>query len=536
MDIMDRAAGALVGMAVGEALGAPLEGLTTEEVLDKVGRVEGYVEAKRVQPYGRAGYFQVGVYEDETQLALLAAEVMVRGGGFSPQQYRDKIEELGQPIDGNAFGCFRRARRNFRVAVKKMLKGAPWTETGVNTAGSGAASRGVPIGVFFRDDRAAMVKAAVEAALVTHKDVRALASAAAMAAAVAANLKTTHDKIDAAEWCAGVAGATREAEDYVAAHFPELVSGARAGALHQLSDAIAALPGLIKLDIESAFAKIIAFASPKGSRPITSAVRGFALTGVVTSFWFVLTGLDVFDATVCDAVSEGGSSDTVGALTGALLGALHGVSMIPPSLLAPLKNREQVELRGRILAGAPREGLKSILLLEAALTKPAPKGRKKDAKGPRGAPRGGPMRGGGRGGPGGGRGGPPRGGPRRGPSRGGRPVGGRPRSGGGGGFGGGGGGRGRPGGGGGRGFGPRPGFGRPGGGGPPRPGFGPPRPGPGGPRPFFGPSRPPFRPGPDAPPRGPNEGPPRGPGEGPRRSDGDAGYSPPRRPTPRDDG
>ncbi len=123
MDTLDRAAGAILGMAVGEALGAPLEGLTTEEVLDRVGRVEDYVDARKVQPRGRAGYFQTGVYEDETQLALVAADVLVRSGGFSPQTFRDKVEELGQPIDGNVFGAFRRARRNFRTSVKRMLSG-----------------------------------------------------------------------------------------------------------------------------------------------------------------------------------------------------------------------------------------------------------------------------------------------------------------------------------------------------------------------------------------------------------------------------
>ncbi|HYC78788.1 MAG TPA: ADP-ribosylglycohydrolase family protein, partial [Planctomycetota bacterium] len=384
MDITDRAAGALLGMAVGEALGAPIEGLTTEEVLDKVGRVESYLDARRVQPYGRAGYFQRGVYEDETQLALVCADVVIRNGGFKPELFRDRLEELGQPIDGNAFGAFRRARRNFRTSVKRMLKGAPWTETGVNTAGSGAASRGVPIGVYYRDDRDGMVKASVEAALTTHRDPRAVASCAATAAAVAAFLKADPAKVDVKAWCADVAAAARAAEDLAEKDYAAMLAPGSQSCLHDFSDAVSRLPELIELDIEAAFERIIKTAAPRGSRPITSAVRGFALTAVMSSFWFVLTGLESYDATTYDAVSEGGSSDTVGALTGALLGALHGASKIPEPLLAGLKNREQVELRGRILGGAPREGLKSLLLLEAALTRPAPKPKKKgDAKGGR---------------------------------------------------------------------------------------------------------------------------------------------------------
>ena len=157
MDILDRAAGALVGMAVGEALGAPLEGLTAEEVQQKAGQIEGFIDARKVQPANRAGYFHSGVYEDETQVGLAVADIIIRQGGFKPEGLRDRLEELGQAIDGNSFGCFRRARRNFRLAVRRILSGKPWTESGINTAGSGAASRGVPIGIYYRNDRTGLI-------------------------------------------------------------------------------------------------------------------------------------------------------------------------------------------------------------------------------------------------------------------------------------------------------------------------------------------------------------------------------------------
>ena len=65
----------MLGMAIGEALGAPFEGLTHEQIQERAGRVEGFVDPRRVQSPARSGYFQLAVYEDETQMALAAADV-----------------------------------------------------------------------------------------------------------------------------------------------------------------------------------------------------------------------------------------------------------------------------------------------------------------------------------------------------------------------------------------------------------------------------------------------------------------------------
>ena len=58
---------------------------------------------------------------------------------------------------------------------------------------------------------------------------------------------------------------------------------------------------------------------------------------------------------------------------GAARRAARRARAFPRAWRSELKNADQVELRGRILGGAPREGLKSLMLLEAALTPPVPK-------------------------------------------------------------------------------------------------------------------------------------------------------------------
>lgn len=522
-------------MAIGEALGAPLEGMTQKEIEEKVERITGYLDPKKLQPEHRAAQLRRGVYEDDTQTAIAAAEILIRNRGWSVENLRDRLGELGQQIPGKVFGCYRRPHRNLRTAVRRMIGGSPWQECGINSAGASGVSRGIPIGIWFRDDRDAMLRAAVESTLLTHRDPRPCAATASLAAVVAEVVKLGDAKADPSALAKVAIEAAKDAEALITETFADLMGEGYENYRSQFSDTISSLEELVELDLEPALARIVEVAADRASRPITTATKGFCLTAVPAALYFFLTGLDNYPDTVVDTIAEGGSSDTLGCLVGGLAGALHGAEGIPPRWVEGLRNGDQIDLRGALLAEPDDlSEMSPLLLMEAQLTPKAPDQKKRAKPGPE------DRRGGARGGPGagrGGRGGPPRGGggPRRGPGGGGggrgRPGGGDRRpAGAGAGRGGGGGGRGRPGGrpgggggggrpgGGGRGGPPgRGGDGRgPGGGGRGRPGGGGggPRRGPGGPP--RGGGR-----GPGGGPRGPGGGGPRGP-----RPDGD-------RPAPR---
>src|SRR5674536_135304 len=67
----------------------------------------------------------------------------------------------------------------------------------------------------------------------------------------------------------------------------------------------------------------------------------FVLDTLRTAVWSVLhTG--TFEEAVCFAVNLGNDADTVGAVTGALAGAVYGETGIPPRWLAPLHGRERI--------------------------------------------------------------------------------------------------------------------------------------------------------------------------------------------------
>ena len=67
----------------------------------------------------------------------------------------------------------------------------------------------------------------------------------------------------------------------------------------------------------------------------------FVLDTLQTALWTVLHAA-TFEHAVCAAVNRGGDANAIGAVGGALAGAVYGESGIPPRWLAPLQGRERI--------------------------------------------------------------------------------------------------------------------------------------------------------------------------------------------------
>ena len=67
----------------------------------------------------------------------------------------------------------------------------------------------------------------------------------------------------------------------------------------------------------------------------------FVLDTLSTALWAVLRSASFEDA-LCLTVNMGNDADTVGAVTGALAGAVYGAANIPERWLAPLLVRDRV--------------------------------------------------------------------------------------------------------------------------------------------------------------------------------------------------
>jgi poly(ADP-ribose) glycohydrolase ARH3 len=70
----DKFRGCMVGLAIGDALGAPVEFLAAEQIKEKHGRVEGYVKSHN-------GRVELGHWTDDTTMALAVARGIIAAKG-----------------------------------------------------------------------------------------------------------------------------------------------------------------------------------------------------------------------------------------------------------------------------------------------------------------------------------------------------------------------------------------------------------------------------------------------------------------------
>jgi len=154
-DIRSRARAAFIGLAVGDALGAPVEFMTAGEIRAKYGVLREIVGGGwlRLKP---------GQVTDDTEMSLCAARAIVAANGWS---LRGIAEEFAgwlktKPVDVG--DTCRRGIRNF------MLKGALETPFNQWDAGNGAAMRMLPAALYTLGDDDLLQRFALEQARITH--------------------------------------------------------------------------------------------------------------------------------------------------------------------------------------------------------------------------------------------------------------------------------------------------------------------------------------------------------------------------------
>ena len=115
-DCSDRVAGCLVGLAVGDTLGAPLEFLTRQEVRKRFPQGLGEMIASSL--------WDKGEYTDDTQMALLIAESLVENKDFIASDFAKRFQnwtktakDVWHPDQGCSHGGLSRRPGKVRVAV-----------------------------------------------------------------------------------------------------------------------------------------------------------------------------------------------------------------------------------------------------------------------------------------------------------------------------------------------------------------------------------------------------------------------------------
>lgn len=295
---LDKFTGTLVGCAVGDALGAPVEGMTPEAIGEMYGRVTGFIDAR----------FGPGRITDDTQMTVLVAQTISEIGRFDLEQAGIKFGRWIKTSDdgikearGVGMAC--------GVACRRLSEGADPLSSGVDSAGCGAAMRASPIGLRYYHDHDELRRTAVLQSRVTHTNPEASAGAAAAAFAVAIGV-TDDGALDRAA-LAERTGA-----------FVERIDRGMAVKITGLADYLDASP-------EEGFAY--------------TGTGGHVMETVPAAFFAFLRSPYDPEETLLTAVNAGGDTDSVGAIAGAISGAFNGLGALPARMRDEVEGREYIE-------------------------------------------------------------------------------------------------------------------------------------------------------------------------------------------------
>ncbi|WP_406696409.1 ADP-ribosylglycohydrolase family protein [Singulisphaera sp. Ch08] len=350
---LDRARGCLLGLAIGDALGAPLEGLSAQQIRAHYGVVVDYVDGARAWKKKPYRWRMPGLYSDDTQQALALCDVLIERSRIEADPLAELYLRLATP-KGSYVGAHRGVGRSFRQVLSELERGVSPRQTGQVSAGIGAAMRIAPLGIFFSDDDSdEMFTSIMAASLITHRDIRSLAGAMAVAHAVRRMANGESRNPSFLLW---VAADVARTEDKIASLYGDVVTSLRDHP-RSMSRSIAHAESLLDLPRDRALAALVEEANRHGAEPTCKrATMGFPPACIPTCLYLLLT-TDSFEEAIIEVINLGGDADTTGAILGALLGAHYGIDAIPDRWLARLQNRNGIELRAEALIRRSAEGL-----------------------------------------------------------------------------------------------------------------------------------------------------------------------------------
>ena len=285
--------GALVGTGVGDALGAPFEG-------------RWQVSPEQVE--AAADKLEALIYTDDAHMMIGMAESLIKSKGFDGRDMTYTFirnYEL-EPFRGYGPGpprIFRaiRASAAWDTAAQELYGGGSF--------GNGSAMRIAPVGVFYHDDPIMLREVAYKSSQITHAHRLGKEGAALQAYAVAL--------------AANLAPRTPFNQD---------------GFLAKLTDFVEEAVYKEKLDKIKGL-----LAQPDRARAAMELGNGIeAFNSVPSAIYSFLVHHDSFARAVIHAVSLGGDTDTIGAMTGAIAGAYLGVDAIPNQWRDKLENRSYI--------------------------------------------------------------------------------------------------------------------------------------------------------------------------------------------------
>jgi ADP-ribosyl-[dinitrogen reductase] hydrolase len=288
--VVEKFEGCILGLAIGDALGMPAEGMSREKIKQLFGEIRDFLPS----PYGD---LRAGQWTDDTEQTIALAESILETVYLDPGNFTEKLKKLY--ISGA-----RRIGPTTRAAVINLLRGATWNSAGIFSDTCGSAMRVAPIGLVYHFNLNLVERYAEISSSITHKGLAAIAGAVAVAIAVACKLLDFSDEEMLEE-------VVRRAENHD----------------QLLSDKIRYAYEIRDRDLE--------FAAEKLGNSIS------AFEAVPMSFYCVFSSED-FESAVLKSANCGGDTDSISAITGAIKGS-EGVEKIPKRFIEKLEDSDYLK-------------------------------------------------------------------------------------------------------------------------------------------------------------------------------------------------
>ncbi len=323
--VLDRARGAMLGLAVGDALGTTLE-FTRRDTHHR------HTEMLGDGPFG----LRPGEWTDDTSMALALAESLATNPALDP---RDLIDRFISWYRQGAYSC---TGSCFDIGIATRAALARYERTGEpfagspapDTAGNGSLMRLAPVALVTLDDPGEAERIAGDQSRTTHGAPQAVEACAYFVQLLRGAIRGEADVLRPRPWIGADTDGLRPR------HF---LSGMDDTLMPVARDGEAAIDALARGSWRG-----------KGRNEIRSS--GYVVHTLEAALWAVGTTATFEDALVL-AVNLGDDADTVGAVTGQLAGAVYGASAIPDRWLAPLSWRARItNLADQLVRRDPEAG------------------------------------------------------------------------------------------------------------------------------------------------------------------------------------
>ncbi len=307
LTLESRIVGAMLGLACGDALGAPAEFLVQACMKKRWGRLTEMVGG---------GMWEPGEWTDDTGMALcMAAGILAH-----PDDPREAAGEL--------FLQWRKTAKDVGSTIAAALSAyrGNWPEAAQSTtqarqgkaAGNGSLMRTLPVALAYGLDRAQMISMAARLSAMTHWDGEA-ETCCILHCLWVANilegkplLEAWHEALSEGKQAAARRSATQDApggESTFRGSFWERLEGAEALTYEKLQ--------------------------PSG-------YAGYSVECLEAAVWCCLHS-STLEETLVQAVNLAGEADTIAAVAGGVAGAFWGADAIPPRWLDKLHRRKELE-------------------------------------------------------------------------------------------------------------------------------------------------------------------------------------------------